>query len=56
MSEQETVESSATPVSSEATSHVPSPEEMERTRKVMQDSLSARKPKGLLESLKEWFR
>ncbi len=34
----------------------PTPEEVERTKKVMRDSLAARKPKGFLESLKEWFR
>jgi hypothetical protein len=33
----------------------PTQEEIERTRKVMRDSLSARKPKGFLASLKEWF-
>ena len=36
--------------------HQPTPEEIERTKKVMHDSLAARKPKGFLESLKEWFR
>ncbi len=56
MPPEEQVENSVTPVSAQAEPHVPSAEEMERTRKVMQDSLSARKPKGLLESLKEWFR
>jgi hypothetical protein len=37
-------------------SHEPTPEEIERTKQVMRDSLAARKPKGFLESLKEWFR
>ena len=36
--------------------HQPTAEEIERTKKVMHDSLAARKPKGFLESLKEWFR
>ena len=36
--------------------HQPTPEEMERTRKVMHDSLAGRKPKSFLEKLKEWFR
>lgn len=42
----------------EATSapHQPTAEEIERTKKVMQDSLASRKPKGFLENLKEWFR
>ena len=56
MSEQEPVESATTPTPIEAAQHVPSPEEMERTRKVMQDSLAGRKPKSLIESLKAWFR
>lgn len=37
-------------------SHQPSAEEIERTKKVMQDSLAARKPKGFMENLKDWFR
>lgn len=56
MPQQEPVESTAATVTAQAEPHVPSPEEMERTKKVMQDSLAARKPKGLLGSLKEWFR
>lgn len=36
--------------------HEPTPEEIERTRKVMRDSLAARKPKGFIDSLMEWFR
>ena len=36
--------------------HQPTAEEMERTRKVMHDSLAGRKPKSFLEKLKEWFR
>jgi hypothetical protein len=34
----------------------PTPEMIEMTKKVMRDSLAARKPKGFLESIKEWFR
>ncbi len=36
--------------------HQPTAEEIEQTKKVMHDSLAARKPKGFLENLKEWFR
>ena len=36
--------------------HQPSAQEMERTRKVMHDSLAGRKQKSFLEKLKEWFR
>ncbi len=36
--------------------HQPTPEEIEHAKKVMHDSLAARKPKGFLENLKEWFQ
>lgn len=34
----------------------PTQEEIERTKKVMHDSLASRKPKSFFDSLKEWFR
>ena len=33
----------------------PTPEQIEMTKRVMHDSLSARKPKGFLDNVKEWF-
>ena len=56
---QEDTTNSSVPASANETAgvpHQPTAEEIERTKKVMHDSLAARKPKGFLESLKEWFR
>ncbi len=53
--ENTTQEGSLQPSTEVPKQYEPTPEEIERTKKVMHDSLAARKPKSFLESLKEWF-
>lgn len=51
-----TTPSATSPAATPQTQQGPTPEQIEMTKKIMHDSLASRKPKGFLDSVKEWFR